>query len=92
MSSLETRSFENLLLRSLPIGELAVFQSGLTLADLPMGRSIESRRLLLCFAQSFLVQPSETAVANARATIEDRLARRLLMAQDRVQRCDPSHA
>ncbi|HEX4303366.1 MAG TPA: Crp/Fnr family transcriptional regulator [Rhizomicrobium sp.] len=50
-----------------------------------MERSIESRRLLLCFAQSFLVQTSETAVANARATIEDRLARWLLMAQDRVE-------
>jgi CRP-like cAMP-binding protein len=46
--------------------------------------SIDCRRVFLGFAQAFLVQTSETAVANARATIEERLARWLLMVQDRV--------
>jgi CRP-like cAMP-binding protein len=44
----------------------------------------ECRRVLLGFAQVLLVQISETAVANARATIEERLARWLLMVHDRV--------
>jgi CRP-like cAMP-binding protein len=41
----------------------------------------------LRFNQVFMVQATQTAVANARATIEERLARWLLMAHDRV----PSH-
>jgi CRP-like cAMP-binding protein len=49
-----------------------------------MQRSAESQRLFLNFAQTFLLQVSETAVANARARIEERLSRWLLMAGDRV--------
>lgn len=41
------------------------------------------RRVLGRFAQAFMIQTSQTAVANARATIEERLARWLLMAHDR---------
>lgn len=50
-----------------------------------MARSQESRRIFLAFAQGFLIQTAETAVANARASVEERLARWLLMAQDRVR-------
>ena len=50
-----------------------------------MERSTEARRIFLAFAQGFQIQTAETAVANARATIEERLARWLLMAQDRVE-------
>ncbi len=50
-----------------------------------MARSLESRRVFLAFAQGFLIQTAETAVANARATLTERLARWLLMAQDRVE-------
>jgi CRP-like cAMP-binding protein len=42
------------------------------------------RDVFLAFAQCFLLQVSETAVANARATIGERLARWLLMVRDRV--------
>ena len=44
----------------------------------------ECRRIFLAFAQVFLIQTAETAVANARATVEERLARWLLMTRDRV--------
>lgn len=49
-----------------------------------MESSAEARRLFLGFAQAFHIQTAETAVANARATVEERLARWLLMAQDRI--------
>lgn len=49
-----------------------------------MLRSAECRRVFHNFAQTFLVQMAETAVANARATLAERLARWLLMAQDRI--------
>lgn len=42
------------------------------------------RTVFARFAQTFLIQTSQTAVANARATIEQRLARWLLMSHDRV--------
>lgn len=42
------------------------------------------RRSLLRFAYTFLVQVTSTALANGRANIEQRLARWLLMAHDRV--------
>jgi CRP-like cAMP-binding protein len=42
------------------------------------------RMFLLKFAQAFMVQTAHTAVANARANLEERLARWLLMARDRV--------
>ena len=49
--------------------------------------AIRSRTLLatlLMFTQSFMTQIAHTAVANARATLEQRLARWILMAHDRV--------
>lgn len=42
------------------------------------------RCLLLRYVQSFLVQAAQTAVANARASLEERLARWLVMSHDRV--------
>jgi CRP-like cAMP-binding protein len=47
-------------------------------------RNPECQKLFLNFALTFLLQVSETAVANARARIEERLSRWLLMAADRV--------
>jgi len=41
-------------------------------------------RLLLGYVQAFTVQTAHTAVANARARLPERLARWLLMAQDRI--------
>ncbi len=49
-----------------------------------MKRSAECQRVFANFAQAFTLQIAETAVANAQARIEERLARWLLMAQDRV--------
>jgi CRP-like cAMP-binding protein len=43
------------------------------------------RTTLLKYAQAFMVQTADTAVSNARASIEVRLARWLLMAHDRIQ-------
>lgn len=40
--------------------------------------------LLLGYVQSFMVQTAHTAVANARGRLPERLARWLLMAQDRI--------
>jgi CRP-like cAMP-binding protein len=42
------------------------------------------RAALLRFVQAFVTQASHTAIANARATLHQRLARWLLMAHDRV--------
>ena len=42
------------------------------------------RNTFVAFAHAFLIQASETAVANARGTVEARLARWLLMCHDRV--------
>ena len=47
----------------------------------------ESLSMRLCFsqyAQAFLVQAAHTALANGRANVEERLARWLLMAHDRL--------
>jgi CRP-like cAMP-binding protein len=41
-------------------------------------------RVFLKYAQAFMIQTSHTAVANARARVEERLARWILMAHDRV--------
>jgi CRP-like cAMP-binding protein len=49
------------------------------------GRSPELRALLLRYAQAFMIQTSHTAVANARGSVEERLARWMLMAHDRVE-------
>ena len=47
-------------------------------------KSASLRRLLLRYAQVVLIQTAQTAVANARLTLEGRLARWLLMTQDRL--------
>jgi CRP-like cAMP-binding protein len=49
-----------------------------------MRKSASLARVLLNFVNTFLVQTSHTALSNGTATIEERLARWLLMAQDRV--------
>lgn len=49
-----------------------------------MEQSPTLRSILLHFVQTVLIQNAHTAVANARATIEERLARWLLMAHDRI--------
>jgi CRP-like cAMP-binding protein len=49
-----------------------------------MERNPVLRDLLLRYIQTVLSQTAYTAVANARATIEERLARWLLMAHDRI--------
>jgi CRP-like cAMP-binding protein len=41
--------------------------------------------MLLRFAQVFMTQTAHTAIANGRATLEERLARWLLMAHDRLE-------
>jgi CRP-like cAMP-binding protein len=43
------------------------------------------RKLLLKFVQVFMVQTAHTAIANARAKIDQRLARWILMAHDRTR-------
>jgi CRP-like cAMP-binding protein len=50
--------------------------------------SASLRNLLLKFAQAFMVQTAHTAIANARAHIDQRLARWILMAHDRTR--DPT--
>jgi CRP-like cAMP-binding protein len=47
-------------------------------------KSATLRPLLLKYAQCFLIQSTQTAIANARGTIEERLARWIVMAQDRI--------
>jgi CRP-like cAMP-binding protein len=49
-----------------------------------MVASASLRALLLRYVQTFLMQTAHTAVANARATLPQRLSRWLLMAHDRV--------
>jgi CRP-like cAMP-binding protein len=44
----------------------------------------ELQHILFKFVQAFSVQTAHTAIANARATVEERLARWLLMAHDRI--------
>jgi CRP-like cAMP-binding protein len=46
--------------------------------------SASMRQSFLHYAQAFMVQTAHTAVANGRANIEERLARWLLMAHDRL--------
>ena len=47
-------------------------------------RSIPLHRAMLRYAQAFLAQTTTTALANGRSKIEERLARWLLMADDRI--------
>jgi CRP-like cAMP-binding protein len=49
-----------------------------------MTQSETLRRSLLLYGHAYIVQTSRTALANARSKIEERLARWLLMAQDRM--------
>jgi CRP-like cAMP-binding protein len=42
------------------------------------------RSMMLKFAHVLMVQTAQTALANGRATLEERLARWILMAQDRI--------
>ena len=51
-------------------------------------QSLALHNTLLHYVQSFLTQATHTALANGRAKIEERLARWLLMAQDRIGRPD----
>ena len=51
-------------------------------AAIPQSRSLE--RALLGFAHSFMNQTANTALSNGTATLEERLARWLLMANDRL--------
>lgn len=50
-----------------------------------MDASAPLRNLLLKFVQVFMVQTAHTAIANARCRIDQRLARWILMAQDRTR-------
>jgi CRP-like cAMP-binding protein len=49
-----------------------------------MDTSVTMRNLFLKFVQVFMVQTAHTAIANARAHIDQRLARWILMAHDRI--------
>jgi len=49
-----------------------------------MNESVSLHRSLLKCAHAFLIQTTQTAVANGRSKIEERLARWLLMADDRI--------
>jgi CRP-like cAMP-binding protein len=50
-----------------------------------IGASVSLHQVMLRYAHTFLVQTSQTALANGRGKIEERLARWLLMAADRVE-------
>ncbi len=49
-----------------------------------LSKSETLRTMLLHFAQTFMTQAAQTAVANGRAKLEERLARWILMAHDRM--------
>jgi CRP-like cAMP-binding protein len=50
-----------------------------------MDASATLSNVLLKFVQAFMVQTAHTAIANARSRLDQRLARWILMAQDRTQ-------
>lgn len=50
-----------------------------------MRQSEPMRRLFMKFAQTFMIQTSHTAISNAKAKLEVRLARWILMAHDRLR-------
>jgi len=50
-----------------------------------IGASVRLHQVMLSYAHTFMVQTSQTALANGRSKIEERLARWLLMAADRVE-------
>ena len=49
-----------------------------------MAKSVTLKALMLKSAQAFMIQTAHTALANGRAKLEERLARWLLMAHDRM--------
>jgi CRP-like cAMP-binding protein len=49
-----------------------------------MDKSRSLHQLMLCYVQVFMIQTSQTAVANAAAILTQRLARWLLMCEDRL--------
>lgn len=49
-----------------------------------LNASASLRGSLLKFVQAFMIQTSHTAIANARAKLDERLARWILMAHDRI--------
>jgi CRP-like cAMP-binding protein len=49
-----------------------------------LAKSATLRAMFLAFTQAFVVQTTQTALANARGNVEGRLARWLLMAHDRL--------
>jgi CRP-like cAMP-binding protein len=50
-----------------------------------IGRSATLQQRLLRYAQAFMIQTTHTAIANAKGLLEERLARWILMAQDRAR-------
>jgi CRP-like cAMP-binding protein len=62
--------------------------AGQRIAAGDLRRAIEAstslHRVLLRYVQAFLVQTAQSAIANARAKVSERLARWILMAHDRV--------
>jgi CRP-like cAMP-binding protein len=57
----------------------------------PWIQSVRLHRSLLRCAHDFLIQTARTAVANGRSKLEERLARWLLMANDRIDRPEVPH-
>jgi CRP-like cAMP-binding protein len=53
-----------------------------------LGKSVSLHHALLRFAFLFTVQTAHTAVANAHGSLEQRLARWLLMSQDRIEKTE----
>ena len=53
-----------------------------------MEKSSTLQPLLLRYAHTFLIQATQTAKANARSSLDERLARWLLMAHDRLETDD----
>jgi len=49
-----------------------------------MHKSASLRALFLKFVQAFMIQTAHTAIANARSKLDERLARWILMADDRI--------
>jgi CRP-like cAMP-binding protein len=46
--------------------------------------SVTLHQALLCYVHAFMMQTTQTALANGRSKVEERLARWLLMARDRI--------
>lgn len=64
------------------------FRIGVAELQAAMDHSATLRALLLRFVHTFIVQVSQTAYANAGYSIEERLARWLLMTHDRLEKDD----